>query len=98
MSGAEMQIRFYLNQIIFSIAEVKARIAFEYQQIRSSENGEIVFLEEIKKVDYDENKVDYYTKKKGLEDSYQVGENMTLKVPGVIQNVEKYTLRTDSLI
>jgi hypothetical protein len=44
----------------------------------------------------------YYfkTKKylKRLEYSYQVGENMTLKVAGVIQSVETYTLRTDSLI
>lgn len=80
------------------IAQVKARIIFEYRAVMSSENGEKVFLDEIDKRDFDENRVGYFTKKRGLEDSYPVGENMTLKVPGVIQSVEKYTLRTDSLI
>ncbi|PKQ67076.1 hypothetical protein [Raineya orbicola] len=80
------------------IEEVRERLIFEYEKVMSSENGEKVFLAKIRKEDYDGNDASYYTKVKNLEDSYQVGENMTLKVAGVIQNVEKYTLRTDSLI
>ncbi|MDX1904172.1 MAG: hypothetical protein SFU27_08440 [Thermonemataceae bacterium] len=79
------------------VEEVRNRIIFEYTNLRSSENGEITFLDKIRKEDFDGNDASYYTKVQNLEDSYRVGENMTLKVPGVIQNVEKYTLRTDSL-
>ncbi|MDX1904910.1 MAG: hypothetical protein SFU27_12200, partial [Thermonemataceae bacterium] len=80
------------------VEEVRNRIIFEYMNIRSSENGEITFLDKIRKEDFDGNDASYYTKVQNLEDSYQVGENMTLKVAGIMQNVEKYTLRTDSLI
>jgi hypothetical protein len=80
------------------IEEVRERLIFEYEKVMSSENGEKVFLAKIRKEDYDGNDASYYTKVKNLEDSYPLGENMTLKVPGVIQSVEKYTLRTDSLI
>jgi hypothetical protein len=80
------------------VEEVRSRIAFEYTNLRSSENGVVQFLEKVPKEDYDNNDASYYTKVQNLEDSYVVGENMTLKVPGVIQSVEKYTLRTDSLI
>ncbi len=80
------------------IEEVRERLIFEYEKVMSSENGEKVFLAKIRKEDYDGNDASYYTKVKNLEDSYSVGENMTLRVPGVIQSVEKYTLRTDSLI
>jgi len=80
------------------VEEVRNRIIFEYEQVLSSENGEITFLKKIRKEDFDGNDASYYTKLRGLEDSYQTGGDMVLKVPGVIQNVEKYTLRTDSLI
>jgi hypothetical protein len=80
------------------VEEVRNRIIFEYEQVLSSENGEISFLKKIRKEDFDGNDASYYTKLQGLEDSYQTGGDMVLKVPGVIQNVEKYTLRTDSLI
>lgn len=80
------------------VEEARNRIIFEYEQVLSSENGEITFLKKIRKEDFDGNDASYYTKLQGLEDSYQTGGDMVLKVPGVIQNVEKYTLRTDSLI
>ena len=80
------------------VEEARNRIIFEYEQVLSSENGEITFLKKIRKEDFDGNDASYYTKLQGLEDSYRVGGDMTLKVAGVIQNVEKYTLRTDSLI
>ncbi len=80
------------------IEEVRERLIFEDEKVMSSENGEIVFWEEVAVSDFDDNAANYFTKKQHIEDSYRVGENMTLKVAGVIQNVEKYTLRTDSLI
>ncbi|MDX1904389.1 MAG: hypothetical protein SFU27_09555, partial [Thermonemataceae bacterium] len=39
-----------------------------------------------------------FTKGKAVEDSYVLGGNMTLRVTGIIQSVETYTLRTDSLV
>jgi hypothetical protein len=76
---------------------IKIHFTNEYTSIRSSVNNSVQFLEVVEKIDYDNEDASYYTKKTDLEDTYST-VSQTFTVKGVIQNVEKYTLRTDSLI
>ncbi|MCU0440416.1 MAG: hypothetical protein MUC49_21195 [Raineya sp.] len=86
-----------------AIVNARNAILFEYQSVRSYTTGEQAFLEKVEKVNFSSNDISYYTKVANLEDTYNTSPstpetNMVLKVPGIIQSVEKFTLRTDSLV
>ena len=98
----------------YYIGMVRNKILHDYMKVENYKNELIDFLEKItyNQITHDTDKAQnepptavykdlvYYKKKAGLEDIYEAssGNSLNIKVPGVILNVNRNTLRTPAVV